>query len=109
MSGVWFPLAATAVLVNVAFTVRFRDYLDTVQQGRAEQLAAAFAADYARDGGRRAASLDRLAPSVSMVKTPPPYLPGCAVSAPEPLLPRVRRRTASTWATSSRGLNGLTR
>jgi signal transduction histidine kinase len=70
--ALWFALlglgtaALTAVLVNVAFTVRFRDYLDSVQQGRAEQLAAAFAADYARDGGWRTASLDQLAPSVSM-------------------------------------------
>lgn len=56
----------TAVLVNVAFTVRFRDYLDGVQQARAEQLAAVFAADYIRDSGWRSASLDQLAPTVSM-------------------------------------------
>jgi signal transduction histidine kinase len=56
----------TAVLVNTAFDARFGDYLARQQQARQQQLVALFAATYARDGGWKRGSLDRLAPTVTM-------------------------------------------
>ncbi|SDN41997.1 sensor histidine kinase [Streptomyces wuyuanensis] len=58
--------ALTAVLVNVAFGARFDDYLAEQQQVRRQQLAALFAAEYQRDDAWNPASLDELAPTVTM-------------------------------------------
>ncbi|MEU4132534.1 sensor histidine kinase [Streptomyces wuyuanensis] len=58
--------ALTAVLVNVAFGARFDDYLAEQQQVRRQQLAALFAAEYQRDDAWTPASLDELAPTVTM-------------------------------------------
>lgn len=58
--------ALTAVLVNIAFTDRFHNYLADQQRVRQEQLVTLFAADYRHDGGWNATSLDQLASTVAM-------------------------------------------
>ncbi|MGI5139324.1 MULTISPECIES: HAMP domain-containing sensor histidine kinase [unclassified Streptomyces] len=56
----------TAVLVNTAFTDRFENYLSEQQHTRQQQLVSLFAADYQHDSGWQTASLDQLAPTVTM-------------------------------------------
>ncbi|MEU7401901.1 ATP-binding protein [Streptomyces sp. NPDC044948] len=68
--------ALTAVLVNTAFTDRFGDYLNEQQQTRQKQLVSLFAADYARDDGWDARSLNQLAPTVTMTGSEAKLLDG---------------------------------
>ncbi|WP_072690802.1 HAMP domain-containing protein, partial [Rhodococcus marinonascens] len=56
----------TAVLVNTAFTARFEDYLGEQQSTSQQRLVSLFVADYADAGGWNSASLDQLAPTVTM-------------------------------------------
>jgi len=56
----------TAVLVNTAFQARFTDYLASQQLARQDQLVTLFAADYRRNNGWNAQSLNQLAPTVTM-------------------------------------------
>ena len=58
--------ALTAVLVNIAFTDRFHNYLADQQRVRQQQLVALFVADYQHDGSWKATSLDQLASTVAM-------------------------------------------
>ncbi|MFG1708651.1 ATP-binding protein [Nonomuraea sp. M3C6] len=56
----------TTILVNVAFSARFDDYLADQQSVRERQLVAAFTDSYTHQGRWQAQALDELAPSVAM-------------------------------------------
>lgn len=56
----------TAVLVNTAFNARFQDYLGAQQHVQQQQLIGWFAADYTREEGWNPATLNQLAPTVTM-------------------------------------------
>lgn len=56
----------TAVLVNTAFNARFEDYLGAQQRVQQQQLIGWFVADYNREAGWNRATLDQLAPTVTM-------------------------------------------
>ncbi|MET9834046.1 ATP-binding protein [Streptomyces sp. NPDC006385] len=56
----------TALLVNTAFNARFDDYLGAQQRTQQQQLVGWFAADYVREDGWNPATLNQLAPTVTM-------------------------------------------
>ncbi len=58
--------ALTAIVVNLAFSARFTDYVDAQRQAREQQVTAVLADTYQRSGGWAPPALDRVAAGLVM-------------------------------------------